>query len=53
MKPSNYLRPRSPFRRYEAERQWANHEALTQVEHYLKALTAYRCRLDNPVLRRA
>lgn len=51
--PSTYLRVRPPFRRYEKERQRTNHEALTQIERYLKALTAYRYHLDNPVIHRA
>lgn len=51
--PSDYLRVRSPYRRFEAERQWANHKALAQLERYLAKLTAYRYRLDNPEVHRA
>lgn len=51
--PSDYLRARSPYRRFEAERQWANYKALAQLERYLAELTAYRYRLDNPGVHRA
>ena len=51
--PSDYLRVRPPYRRFEAERQRANHEELTQLERYLAALSLYRYRLDNPGARHA
>ena len=53
MNPSNYLRVRPPIRRFEAKRQQANYEALTQLERYLKMLEAYRYRLDNPAVHHA
>ena len=53
MNPADYLRPRPPYRRYEAERQRANHEHLRGCERYLKALTAYGYRLENPTVHRA
>ncbi len=49
--PSDYLRIRPPYRRYEAERQRASYEYLRGCERYLKALTAYRYHLENPTVR--
>lgn len=48
-----YLRARPPFRRFEKQRQQANHEALAQLERYLAALSWYRHCLENPTVHRA
>lgn len=51
--PRNYVRPRPPSHREVSKCQQANHVALVRLERYLKALTAYRYRLDNPGVHRA
>ena len=52
-RPSDYLRIRPPYRRFEKERRRASRTHLQASESYLAAITWYRDRLDNRTVHRA